>query len=134
MVTVRKDHPTQADGSVDIDLWMAQLGDNIDVSARVPLRMACELSRQAEVAMGKDSYWGPQASTFKAGLEMVEILSGFRADQDSLLAAAMYRAVREDQLAIEKVADMFGRKVASIIEGVIRMGEVSKKPFRRYKG
>jgi len=126
MVTVRKDHPTQADGSVDIDLWMAQLGDNIDVSARVPLRMACELSRQAEVAMGKDSYWGPQASTFKAGLEMVEILSGFRADQDSLLAAAMYRAVREDQLAIDKVADMFGRKVASIIEGVIRMGEVSK--------
>ena len=126
MVTVRKDHPTQADGSVDIDLWMAQLGDNIDVTSRVPLRMACELARQAEVAMGKDSYWGPQASTFKAGLEMVEILSGFRADQDSLLAAALYRVVREDQLAIEKVADMFGRKVASIIEGVIRMGEVSK--------
>ena len=126
MVTVRKDHPTQADGSVDIDLWMTQLGDNIDVSSRVPLRMACELARQAEVAMGKDSYWGPQASTFKAGLEMVEILSGFRADQDSLIAAALYRVVREDQLAMDKVADMFGRKVASIIEGVIRMGEVSK--------
>jgi len=126
MVTVRKDHPIQADGSVDIDLWMTQLGDNIDESSRVPLRMACELARQAEVAMGKDSYWGPQASTFKAGLEMVEILSGFRADQDSLLAAALYRVVREDQLALEKVADMFGRKVATIIEGVIRMGEVSK--------
>ncbi len=126
MVTVRKDHPIQADGSVDIDLWMTQLGDNIDESSRVPLRMACELARQAEVAMGKDSYWGPQASTFKAGLEMVEILSGFRADQDSLLAAALYRVVREDQLALDKVADMFGRKVATLIEGVIRMGEVSK--------
>jgi len=126
MVTVRKDHPIQADGSVDIDLWMTQLGDNIDESSRVPLRMACELARQAEVAMGKDSYWGAQASTFKAGLEMVEILSGFRADQDSLLAAALYRVVREDQLALDKVADMFGRKVAALIEGVIRMGEVSK--------
>jgi GTP pyrophosphokinase len=57
---------------------------------------------------------------------MVEILAGFRADQDSLVAAALYRAVREDQLALSKVADMFGRKVASLVEGVIRMGEVSK--------
>lgn len=126
MVTVRKDHPISADGSVDIDLWMAQFADKVDEGARVPLRMACELARQADVQCARPSYWGPQASTFRAGLEMVEILSGFRADQDSLIAAALYRAVREDQLPISRVVDMFGRKVASIIEGVIRMGEVSK--------
>lgn len=126
MVTVRKDHPISADGSVDIDLWMTQFADKVDEGARVPLRMACELARQADVQCARPSYWGPQASTFRAGLEMVEILSGFRADQDSLIAAALYRAVREDQLPISRVVDMFGRKVASIIEGVIRMGEVSK--------
>lgn len=126
MVTVRKDHPISADGSVDIDRWMAQFADKVDDGARVPLRMACELARQADVQCARPSYWGPQASTFRAGLEMVEILSGFRADQDSLIAAALYRAVREDQLPISRVVDMFGRKVASIIEGVIRMGEVSK--------
>lgn len=126
MVTVRKDHPILADGSVDIDAWMGQLSDKIDEGTRIPLRMACELARQAEAASGRTSYWGPQASTFRAGLEMVEILAGFRADQDSLVAAALYRAVREDQLALSKVADMFGRKVASLVEGVIRMGEVSK--------
>jgi len=126
MVTVRKDHPVLADGSVDIDAWMSQFADKIDEASRVPLRMACELARQAEAASGRPSYWGPQASTFRAGLEMVEILAGFRADQDSLLAAALYRVVREDQLVLSKVSDMFGRKVASLIEGVIRMGEVSK--------
>ncbi|MFD1382226.1 GTP diphosphokinase [Rhodanobacter aciditrophus] len=126
MVTVRKDHPVLADGSVDIDAWMSQFSDKIDEGSRVPLRMACELARQAEAASGKPSYWGPQASTFRAGLEMVEILAGFRADQDSLIAAALYRVVREDQLVLSRVSDMFGRKVASLIEGVIRMGEVSK--------
>lgn len=126
MVTVRKDHPVLADGSVDIDTWMIQFADKVDEGSRVPLRMACELARQAEAASGRSSYWGPQASTFRAGLEMVEILSGFRADQDSLIAAALYRVVREDQLELAKVSDMFGRKVASLIEGVMRMGEVSK--------
>ncbi|WP_417505558.1 GTP diphosphokinase [Marinomonas gallaica] len=126
MVTVRKDHPVLADGSVDIDAWMSHFADKIDEASRVPLRMACQLARQAEAASGRSSYWGPQASTFRAGLEMVEILAGFRADQDSLLAAALYRVVREDQLELSKVSDMFGRKVASLIEGVIRMGEVSK--------
>ncbi|MBM6551642.1 GTP diphosphokinase [Marinomonas ostreistagni] len=126
MVTVRKDHPVLADGSVDIDTWMIQFADKVDEGSRVPLRMACELARQAEAVSGKSSFWGPQASTFRAGLEMVEILSEFRADQDSLVAAALYRAVREDQLELTKVSDMFGRKVASLIEGVIRMGEVSK--------
>ncbi|GAB3488716.1 GTP diphosphokinase [Marinomonas epiphytica] len=126
MVTVRKDHPITADGSVDIDAWMAQFSDKIDESSRVPLRMACEVSRQAEQQANKPSYWGAQASTFRAGLEMVEILSSFRADQDSLVAAALYRSVREDLLPISRVTDMFGRKVASLVEGVIRMGEVSK--------
>lgn len=126
MVTVRKDHPVLEDGTVDIDLWMAQFGDKVDAGTRIPLRMACEMARQAENRSGRDSYWGAQASTFRSGLEMVEILSGFRADQDSLLAAALYRVVREDQLPINKVVDTFGRNVASLIEGVIRMGEVSK--------
>jgi len=126
MVTVRKDHPISADGTVDIDLWMAQFANTVDDGSRVPLRMACELARKAEFQSPRPSYWGPQASTFRAGLEMVEILSSFRADQDSLVAAALYRVVREDQLPISRVVDMFGRKVASIIEGVVRMGEVSK--------
>ncbi len=126
MVTVRKDHPVLEDGSVDIDAWMEQFPHQIEDSARVPVRMACELARQAELQHARASYWGPQASTFRAGLEMVEILSGFRADQDSLVAAAVYRAVREDQLPLSRVTDMFGRKVASLVEGVIRMGEVSK--------
>ena len=115
MVTVRKDHPISADGTVDIDLWMAQFANTVDDGSRVPLRMACELARKAEFQSPRPSYWGPQASTFRAGLEMVEILSSFRADQDSLVAAALYRVVREDQLPISRVVDMFGRKVASII-------------------
>ncbi|MBJ7538374.1 GTP diphosphokinase [Marinomonas transparens] len=126
MVTVRKDHPISDDGSVNIDAWMSQFADKVDDNTRVPLRMACELARQAELKSPRPSYWGPQASTFRAGLEMVEILADFRADQDSLVAAALYRVVREDQLPITRVVDMFGRKVASLIEGVIRMGEVSK--------
>ena len=126
MVTVRKDHPVLDDGSVDIDAWMGQFSHLMDESARVPLRMACELARQADLQSARPSYWGAQTNTFRAGLEMVEILSGFRADQDSLVAAALYRAVREDQLPLSRVTDMFGRKVSSIIEGVIRMGEVSK--------
>ena len=126
MVTVRKDHPITDDGTVDIDAWMAQFADEIDDSSRVPLRMACEVARLAELQSARPSYWGAQASTFRAGLEMVEILSGFRADQDSLIAAALYRVVREDQLPLSRVVEMFGRKVASLIEGVIRMGEVSK--------
>ena len=39
MVTVRKDHPISADGTVDIDLWMAQFANTVDDGSRATYGM-----------------------------------------------------------------------------------------------
>src|SRR5690606_32478547 len=45
--------------------------------------------------------------------------------QDGLVAAILYRVVREGKLSLEIVADQFGKPIAKLIEGVLRMMAIS---------
>src|SRR5690554_8117226 len=99
MVKVRQDHPIAPDGSVDIATWLQRLAGieqqnspNLD-----EIKRACELCLQAETAvthMAPHS-WGEGTSCLRIGMEMAEILADLQLDQDTLIAAVLYRAVRE---------------------------------------
>ncbi len=128
MVKVREDHPIQADGSVDIDLWIERLmsmGD-LKAEARNPIRRACLLSRQAEVdADPNENVWAENSSSFRTGLEMAEILADLQLDQDTLVAAVLYRAVREEKTALKVIESEFGQAIATMIKGVLGMAAIS---------
>ena len=127
MVKVREDHPRNADGSVNIDLWLSRLGLAGDVDfAR--LKSACELSYQVEQrcqALSQNA-WDPNTSSFLTGLEMAEILAELQLDQETLVAAILYRAVREEKLPLAQVQAEYGEHIATLIDGVLRMAAMSR--------
>lgn len=127
MVKVREEHPEKADGTVDVERWLARLPVDADVN-RAILQQACELSYQVEqqAIVRSDKAWDHDASSFRIGLEMAEILADLHLDQDTLVAAVLYRAVREELLSLSTVEQQFGIAIVCLIEGVLRMAAMSR--------
>ncbi|TQV84089.1 GTP diphosphokinase [Exilibacterium tricleocarpae] len=128
MVKVREDQPTTADGKVDTGAWtrriIAMAGLSQGDAER--LQRACALSLEAErEANDSENIWSKGTSSFRTGLEMTEILAELRLDLESLLAAIVYRAIREEKLPLARVNDVLGEAVADLVEGVVRMAAIS---------
>jgi GTP pyrophosphokinase len=125
-VKVREDQPMFKDGTVDLEAWLARVEKNAPVVDQEQLIRACRIARTAEdEAEHRENDWGEGSSAFKTGLEMAEILSELGLDQDALVAAVLYRTVREGELQIETVKDQFGPKISKLIRGVAQMAAIS---------
>ena len=57
---------------------------------------------------------------------MADILSTMPVDEDTLVAALLYRSVRIGRLYLRDVRDKFGKTVAKLIEGVQQMAIISQ--------
>lgn len=127
MVKVREEHPEKADGSVDLERWVQRLAVPETVSRGTLLR-ACGVARAADERMKSppELSWGEGTSCLRTGLEMAEILADLHVDQDGLVAAILYRAVREEKISNALVADQFGAPIAKLIDGVLRMAAISR--------
>jgi len=128
MVKVREDHPIAADGQVDIEAWIDRL-NSLHIQAevsRAELRHAAELSLSlVDIHADDDHNWGEDVSCFRIGLEMAEILADLQLDQDALVAAILYRAVRENKITLTDVQNRFGETVGKLVKGVLRMAAIS---------
>ncbi len=129
MVQVRAQQPTWLYGSVNLELWLRQLNErapNLNLSR---IREVCDLSQQAE-AKAIESNASPSVhSSFVMGLEMADILTELHMDEDGIVAAIIYRAVRENQITVKHVRKQFGKEVAELVEGVLRMAAISNIKF-----
>jgi GTP pyrophosphokinase len=127
MVKIREDHPLGASGDVDIDVWLAGLEAAHGFSAEqiMQLRAACLASHHAEQTRSESDKRWQETSCFRTGLEMADILGELNLDAETLVAAILYRAVREERLPLTEVVQNFGQEVASLIEGALRMASVS---------
>ncbi|WP_257274671.1 MULTISPECIES: GTP diphosphokinase [unclassified Endozoicomonas] len=128
MVKVREDHPVRFDGSIDLDAWLVRMQDSFGVTGTDRLKAACELSRWAESEAREqaDTVWPAGLGCFRTGLEMVEILAELRLDTETLVAAALYRAVREHRLSMKQVEEDFGKTVVRLIKDVQGMAAISE--------
>lgn len=130
MVQVREAYPRNSDGSVNVEQWLTRLPIDQSQFDLDVLRRACQVSEEAErraleAVDTPDNAWSAHASSFLTGLEMAEILADFKLDQDSLVCAILYRAVREQKLPLEHVEEQFGPVVAKLIDGVQQMAVIS---------
>ncbi|MBM7422854.1 GTP diphosphokinase [Spongiibacter marinus] len=125
MVKVREDYPQLADGRVDIPRWMERLSIDDSVVERSELLRAFELAEQCASGSAGTA---PDVSgdSFFTALEMVEILADLHLDQDSLVAATLFRAVREVRLSLSDLEQQFGGSVAKLVDGVLGMAAISK--------
>ncbi|WHI46304.1 GTP diphosphokinase [Microbulbifer sp. JMSA004] len=130
MVQVRKHHSYGGEGELDLESWLRHVQKlaGLDGSAIVTLRRAAEVSAEAEQrAIEAENIWAEGASSFATGLEMAEILADLQIDSEALVAAVLYRAVREKRLPLEAVEKEFGERVAKLIRGVLRMAAIRSR-------
>jgi GTP pyrophosphokinase len=126
MVQVRAHQPINTDGSINLDAWLDHIVSVDLVLDREALKEACEFAQAAELQGNPAQHsWADGTSCFQAGLEIAEILADLKLDQDSLMAAVIYRAVREGKASLEEVGRRFGSTVSKLIDGVLRMAAIS---------
>ena len=88
------------------------------------MRRACELAANAQPPRPDNNRVG-LIGCFDAGREMASILADLHMDEDALIAAVIYRAVREERLTLESVQGQLGDQVAHLIAGVLKMVAIS---------
>ncbi len=130
MVKFRKEQPLSDDGSVDLELWLCKLSEKNPGLNLARIREVCELSEQAEQkARAANAGTSESPSSYRTGLEMADTLSELRVDEDGLIAAIIYRAVRENHITLNHVRKQFGTEVADLVEGVLKMAAISNIRF-----
>lgn len=128
MVKVREDQPVFKDGTVDLQQWMSRIQKNATLLDEDELLRACRIARVAEdEAKDIENEWQDGVSSFKTGLEMAEMLAELNMDQESIIAAVLYRSVREQKLELDTIKDQFGPGVSKLIQGVLQMGAIHQK-------
>jgi GTP pyrophosphokinase len=133
MVKVREDYIEDADGEAAIDHWLEKVGQLADFGDTAKVRQACIASLQIEAkAVKEDRVWAKDHNSFKIGLEMAQILVELELDQNAIIAAILYRAVREGKVSLDDVRQNFGSETARLIDGVSQMAAISAthKPFK----
>jgi len=126
MVKVRDDQPLTDDGAVDLDQWLARLGEESVLTDPERMREACELVRSlANEASQAQQFGLGNGSSYRMGLEMADILGELKLDQTALEAAVLYRSVRVKLISVDAVEKRFGQEVATLIEGVLHMAAIS---------
>ena len=130
MVKVREEHPIREDGSVDLDIWLSQLGDQVEITNTEKLRHACELAKSAHDQVEPlEDVWSHNSSvgSFRTGLEMAQILAELQQDETTITAAILYRSVRERKLDLDSVRKEFGKEIARLIDGVLQMAAIGTR-------
>jgi len=126
MVKVRDDYPLLEDGSVDIDGWIDRLQQQVNLKNVEDLKRACRLAKVVESeAVSAGDFWSENTTSFVTGLEMIQILAELQMDASSLIAAVLYRAVREEKLTLATVEKEFNAEVVHLISGVLQMAAIS---------
>lgn len=127
MVKVRDDQPLNPDGSVNIDRWVTHLQADVSLVDPARIKAAAELAAQLEKrAIAEERQWYEGASSLRTGLEMADILGELRMDDDTLVAAILFRGVREELISLVAVEKQFGQTVAKLIDGVQQMATISQ--------
>ncbi|WP_166251522.1 GTP diphosphokinase [Marinobacter salicampi] len=126
MVKVREDYALTKDGHIDIECWVNKIQAQTNLEDVDQFRRACEKSAEIDLqAFREDRLWAPGASSFRTGIEMAQVLVELHLDQASLVAAILYRAVREERVALAEIRREFGDEVAGLIDGVQQMAAIS---------
>ena len=126
MVQVRALLETESLDQASFANWLAGLATPLDTLDQNRLIDAFVLLREqgSEQSQGTMD-WAGDADVLSVGLETVQILAELRLGPDALIAGFLYRSVRQQVISIDTLRHRFGDKVASLLDGVLRIAAVS---------
>ena len=126
MVKVREDYPVTEDGQIDLSCWLERINSRAELQDPEVLRQACLFAKEADEIYEREHLWSTRTSSYLTGLAMADILADLKLDQDSLIAAVLYRAVREEKTNLDIITKVFGHDIAHLIDGVLRMATINQ--------
>lgn len=121
MVKVKEDPDRLADGTIDLEAWLAKIEQNYPKFNIQLIRNACLLSQLAGLEMPTES----GESCLQQGLAIAEILVDLDVDTETIAAAIIYDSVQYAELSLEDVEEHLGPKIAKLVAGVERMNAIS---------
>ncbi|MFJ1267529.1 GTP diphosphokinase [Legionella lytica] len=117
MVRVKDTVPLAADGSIDVNLWLHQLGAKGYLDSIELIRSACALSQLS----GQDHATETGHSCLQQGLEMADLLADLEVDPETLAAAIIFENVHYADLSLDDVEEQLGSNIAKLVKGIERM-------------
>ncbi|PVZ64925.1 GTP diphosphokinase [Pelagibaculum spongiae] len=123
MVKVRDDLPLTSERQIDLNVWLEPImSGRQDAAAERLIRDALELARVT--GRGVPSLSG--SDCLDAGMSVAEILNSMGMDHQSVAAGLIFHCVEEGGLSLEDVEDSLGRRIASLVRGVIQMDSMGE--------
>ncbi|MGQ3890605.1 GTP diphosphokinase [Legionella sp. CNM-4043-24] len=118
MVKVKEDAPwSAADGSIDVEQWLRQLGEKGYVKDLALIRNACTLSQIACVEHATET----GISCLQQGLAMADLLADLGVDQDTLASAIIFVSVHYADLSLDDVEEQLGSGISRLVRGIEKM-------------
>ena len=117
MVKVKEGTPLQPDGSIDVQLWLNQIGSKGYFQDLDLIRKACKLSQLA----GQDHATETGESCLQQGLSMADLLADLEVDQETLAAAIIFESLHYAELSLDDVEEQLGSHIARMVKGVEKM-------------
>lgn len=121
MVKVKDSTPLLADGSIDVEQWLHQVGSKGYFQDLALIRNACTLSQLA----GQDHATETGESCLQQGLAMADVLADLEVDQETLAAAIIFESVHYAELSLEDVEEQLGSQIARLVKGIEKMSAIS---------
>lgn len=135
MVTVRKELPGRlnqfsaiatgehaAETQIDLVAWLEQLKQSYEGQRLDVLEQACHQALDLEI----NSTVKHRSNIFAMGIGMADILAHLNVDEDTLVAAILYRSVREGLTTLDEVKHDFGQQIFLLVQGTLAMGKLSE--------
>lgn len=131
MVRTRDAHPLEGDRLDDTQFWIsAWKAEGVAIDERVQDALAWV--QESSLVPSPLEGWSDDAA-LRIGLEMADIICDVSQDLDTLLAALVYRAVREGKIPRDHVEYRLGPTVRRLVEDTLRMRAISDAPARSVK-
>lgn len=107
---------------IDLPAWLKA------VSSRVNIEQLPDLAKACEMVGTKSSLEeeGNRSSAYMTGIGMTDILTYLYQDEDALTAAMLYRAARTKLISQDRIKEVFGEEVATLVKDALAMGQLSE--------
>ena len=130
MVKTRPAHPLDAERLDDTQYWIAQWRQHgfDDPRIQVALEMLADVA-SIDPALEE---WQAQDS-LRLGLEMGTIIATISRDLDTLLAALVYRSVRENKISRDQVEFKLGATPRRLVSDTLRMRVIADRSLGQVK-
>ncbi|MCG2573135.1 bifunctional (p)ppGpp synthetase/guanosine-3',5'-bis(diphosphate) 3'-pyrophosphohydrolase [Acinetobacter sp. ME22] len=114
------EHALQAQN--DLADWLERVRHHLDGAKLTTLEEVAKLTLQKEL----ETTVSHRSNTFATGIGMANILAHLHVDENTLIAALLYRSVREGVTTLDEVQQRYGEGVLSLVKGTLSMGKLSE--------